>query len=224
MLRFGGEVMKNVAGYDVSRLMTGAWGTLGVLLEVSLKVLPRPAAVRTLASRHDRGGSDRAVQCLGREAASRHRRMPRWRAASRAARGHRGRGRVGGGCTRRRGHRRRCILDGAPRADVAVLHPDRPPAVASVGSARRDRGGSRRRHPLSTGAVRCDGCAPRRPRPRSVPPHRAPAGTPCAFAAGTAPVRCSTPSLRPLGGSTNASKAAFDPAGIFNPGRMYEGI
>ena len=49
VLRFGGEVMKNVAGYDVSRLMTGAWGTLGVLLEVSLKVLPRPAAVHTLA-------------------------------------------------------------------------------------------------------------------------------------------------------------------------------
>ena len=48
-LRFGGEVMKNVAGYDVSRLMTGAYGTLGVLLEVSLKVLPRPAAVRTVA-------------------------------------------------------------------------------------------------------------------------------------------------------------------------------
>ena len=47
-LRFGGEVMKNVAGYDVSRLMTGAYGTLGVLLEVSLKVLPRPARVRTL--------------------------------------------------------------------------------------------------------------------------------------------------------------------------------
>ena len=48
VLRFGGEVMKNVAGYDVSRLMTGAWGTLGVLLEVSLKVLPRPAVVRSL--------------------------------------------------------------------------------------------------------------------------------------------------------------------------------
>ena len=48
-LRFGGEVMKNVAGYDVSRLMTGACGTLGVLLEVSLKVLPRPAEVRTVA-------------------------------------------------------------------------------------------------------------------------------------------------------------------------------
>jgi glycolate oxidase FAD binding subunit len=42
VLRFGGEVMKNVAGYDVSRLMVGALGTLGLILDVSLKVLPRP--------------------------------------------------------------------------------------------------------------------------------------------------------------------------------------
>ncbi|MFG6177630.1 glycolate oxidase subunit GlcE [Halomonas sp. THAF12] len=43
-LRFGGEVMKNVAGYDLSRLAVGAQGTLGLVAEVSLKVLPRPAA------------------------------------------------------------------------------------------------------------------------------------------------------------------------------------
>lgn len=48
VLHFGGEVMKNVAGYDVTRLMTGALGTLGVLLDISLKVLPRPAAETTL--------------------------------------------------------------------------------------------------------------------------------------------------------------------------------
>jgi len=47
-LRFGGQVMKNVAGYDVSRLMAGSLGTLGVLLEVSLKVLPLPASEATL--------------------------------------------------------------------------------------------------------------------------------------------------------------------------------
>jgi glycolate oxidase FAD binding subunit len=48
ILGFGGQVMKNVAGYDVSRLLVGSLGILGVILEVSLKVLPRPAQERTL--------------------------------------------------------------------------------------------------------------------------------------------------------------------------------
>ena len=48
ILKFGGQVMKNVAGYDVSRLMAGSFGTLGVLLDISLKVLPIPAQEITL--------------------------------------------------------------------------------------------------------------------------------------------------------------------------------
>ena len=48
LLSFGGQVMKNVAGYDVSRLMAGAMGTLGVITQVSLKVLPLPPAECTL--------------------------------------------------------------------------------------------------------------------------------------------------------------------------------
>ncbi|MFA9217355.1 MAG: glycolate oxidase subunit GlcE [Sphingomonadaceae bacterium] len=47
-LRFGGQVMKNVAGYDVSRLLAGSMGILGLVLEVSLKVLPRPTAEATV--------------------------------------------------------------------------------------------------------------------------------------------------------------------------------
>ncbi|HEX9182563.1 MAG TPA: glycolate oxidase subunit GlcE [Burkholderiales bacterium] len=47
-LGFGGQVMKNVAGYDVSRLLAGSLGILGMILEVSLKVLPRPPEERTL--------------------------------------------------------------------------------------------------------------------------------------------------------------------------------
>lgn len=47
ILKFGGEVMKNVAGFDVARLMAGALGTLGVLLDLSLKVLPCPERVAT---------------------------------------------------------------------------------------------------------------------------------------------------------------------------------
>jgi len=47
-MRFGGQVMKNVAGYDVSRLLAGSLGTLGLILEVSLKVLPRPVCEASL--------------------------------------------------------------------------------------------------------------------------------------------------------------------------------
>ncbi|WP_440808402.1 glycolate oxidase subunit GlcE [Pseudomonas syringae] len=60
-LRFGGEVMKNVAGYDVSRLLTGSFGCLGVLTEVSLKVLPKPRLCSSIALEMD---SARALACL----------------------------------------------------------------------------------------------------------------------------------------------------------------
>ena len=47
-LAFGGQVMKNVAGYDVSRLVAGSLGTLGLIAEVSLKLAPRPPTEATL--------------------------------------------------------------------------------------------------------------------------------------------------------------------------------
>jgi len=49
LVRYGGQVMKNVAGYDISRLIAGSMGTLGILLEASFKVLPRPASELTLS-------------------------------------------------------------------------------------------------------------------------------------------------------------------------------
>jgi len=51
--------MKNVAGYDVSRLMTGAYGTLGLLLEVSLKIMPSPEQETTLIFEHS---AEEAIQ------------------------------------------------------------------------------------------------------------------------------------------------------------------
>ena len=65
-LRFGGTVMKNVAGFDVSRLMAGSMGTLGVLTEVSLKVLPQPVASLTLHGYMDQA---QAITCLNQWAA-----------------------------------------------------------------------------------------------------------------------------------------------------------
>jgi glycolate oxidase FAD binding subunit len=70
VLRFGGEVMKNVAGFDVSRLLAGSLGILGVLLEVSLKVLPLPADSLTLRRRID------ATAALGLLAATTQRGLP----------------------------------------------------------------------------------------------------------------------------------------------------
>ncbi len=66
VLNFGGQVMKNVAGYDVSRLLAGSLGTLGLLLDVSLKVLPVPAAEVTL--RFEMNESD-AITAMNRWAA-----------------------------------------------------------------------------------------------------------------------------------------------------------
>jgi len=63
VLNFGGQVMKNVAGYDVSRLMAGALGTLGLLLEVSLKVLPKPPAEATLRLELPQ---DKAIEAMNR--------------------------------------------------------------------------------------------------------------------------------------------------------------
>ncbi|MFJ2333958.1 glycolate oxidase subunit GlcE [Pseudomonas helleri] len=60
-LRFGGEVMKNVAGYDLSRLMAANYGALGVITEVSLKVLPKPRQALSISLEID---PDRALQRL----------------------------------------------------------------------------------------------------------------------------------------------------------------
>ena len=63
VLHFGGQVMKNVAGYDVSRMLAGSLGSLGLILEVSLKVLPKPFAETTLRLEMDQA---RALDSVNR--------------------------------------------------------------------------------------------------------------------------------------------------------------
>lgn len=66
LLNFGGKVMKNVAGYDVSRLQAGALGTLGVITEISLKLLPRAQSTTTLV--FEMSATD-AIQTMNQRAA-----------------------------------------------------------------------------------------------------------------------------------------------------------
>ena len=64
ILNFGGQVMKNVAGYDVSRLMAGAHGTLGILLDISLKVLPLSPSSVTLAKKCNAAEAIKSMSAL----------------------------------------------------------------------------------------------------------------------------------------------------------------
>jgi glycolate oxidase FAD binding subunit len=65
LLSFGGTVMKNVAGYDVARLLAGSLGILGVICEVSLKVLPAPVARATLRFERDQAQAIRELNAWG---------------------------------------------------------------------------------------------------------------------------------------------------------------
>lgn len=68
VLDFGGRVMKNVAGYDLSRLMVGSLGVLGVLLEVSIKVMPTPPEQITLVQEQDQAAALALMQHWARQA------------------------------------------------------------------------------------------------------------------------------------------------------------
>lgn len=65
VLSFGGQVMKNVAGYDVSRLLCGSMGVLGIVLEVSLKVLPVQPATATLRFELDEAAALQQLNAWG---------------------------------------------------------------------------------------------------------------------------------------------------------------
>jgi len=65
VLAFGGRVMKNVAGYDMARTLAGSLGTLGVLVDLSIKVLPKPVAERTLAFELDEATAIRQLNEWG---------------------------------------------------------------------------------------------------------------------------------------------------------------
>jgi FAD/FMN-containing dehydrogenase len=228
-LTFGGQVMKNVAGYDVSRVMAGSLGVLGVLCEVSLKVMPRAAACRTL--------------CFERDEAAALAQLTRWAGESiplSASAWHRGRlyVRLAGAkaavnsspeskgaremeplaaalwWAEIRDHRHRFFaLNDAELARGECLWrlsvPDSTAPIALPGEQFIEWGGAQRWWRSSAPAVQIRAAA------EAAGGHatlvRAADKSPGAFSTLSAPVMSIHKRL----------KQAFDPCGIFNPGRMY---
>ena len=137
VLSFGGKVMKNVAGYDVSRALAGSLGTLGMILDVSLKVVPRPAIEQTVQFQISEADAIAAHERVGRPAVAGFRNcLERRSAVSPTLRisGRRARSTVQAG--RRSGRQRQCFLDCIARADARIFQSRRPcNAVAPVGAA-----------------------------------------------------------------------------------------
>ncbi|MDT4828144.1 glcD: glycolate oxidase, subunit GlcD [compost metagenome] len=233
VMNFGGQVMKNVAGYDVSRLLAGSLGTLGLVLEVSLKVLPAPFDEATLRFELGQADAIRQLNQWGGQplplAASAwhdgvlHVRLAGATAAVRAA------------CARLGGEH----VDAAAATALwqslreqthpffAPAHAGRalwrlavPPVAAPLelpGQQLVEWGGGQRWWLPADGATRTDAESV-----RAVA--QAAGGHATLFRNGDKSVGVFTPLASPLAAIHRRLKATFDPAGIFNPQRMYPGL
>lgn len=226
-LRFGGEVMKNVAGYDVSRLMVGAQGTLGVLADISFKVLPKPAATHSL--RLDDIAIDKALSLLatlGREplpitAAAWHENALHLRLEGGESSVKATRERLGGEPLEAafwealRDHRLDFFtLDDGETLWRASLAPNTPPLSPDVGLATLyDWAGSQRWIKTRDGEALRRAC-------QKVGGH-ATCFTPAARGGAQSPFTPLDPVLEKY---HKRLKAELDTHGIFNPGRLYAGL
>ncbi|MBC7481797.1 MAG: glycolate oxidase subunit GlcE [Rhizobacter sp.] len=232
VLTFGGQVMKNVAGYDVSRLLAGSLGTLGVVLEVSLKVLPVAPATLTLAlemdeataiaSLHARGGQPLPVNASAWWNGSLLVRLSGAVAAVHAAQA-----RIGGEVVSAaaaaafweglRNHHDEYFVKGqaAVQAGAALWRlsvPQTAPPLALHGDVLMEWGGAQRWLccTLPASAVR-----------------EATAGVgghATLFMAQDKSAGVFAPLSAPLARIHRELKKSFDPAGVFNPGRLYPGL
>jgi glycolate oxidase FAD binding subunit len=220
-LSFGGRVIKNVAGYDVSRLMTGALGTLGVITEVSFKVLPRPPVEATLAFEVGEGdaisnANHWAGQPLPISATAWHEGVLRVRlsgaqTAVEAARTKLGGELVadaGGYWDELRDHRHPFFSPGRPLWRLSVPQTAQPlalghPQLVEWGGGLRWVSGEADPLTVRSASERAGGHA-------------------TLFRGGDKSVGVFHPLKPALSKIHVRLKAAFDPAGILNPGRMYD--
>ena len=229
VMKFGGQVMKNVAGYDISRLVAGSLGTLGILLEVSLKVLPRPVAEATLRFELDEptalrrvnewGGQPLPVSASLWHGGTLHLRLSGAEAAVRAA-------------IERLGGEQLAPTDAAVLWDGVCEHaatpfvlgpgevlwrvslPSTAPALALPGRQVVEWGGA-----LRWVVAEGDGASAHGARIRTRAAELG--GHAAAFRGGDRGGEVFQPLSAPLASIHRRLKQAFDPAGIFNPGRLY---
>ncbi len=222
-LRFGGQVMKNVAGYDVSRLIAGSLGTLGLITEVTLKVLPVPVAEVTLRFELNQGDAlDKLNRWAGQPlpivASAWHDgvltlRLGGARAAVEAAQLKLGGEKVGADAT---AFWRDCRDQALPFFAAERLWrlsvPSVAPPLALPGEQWIEWGGALRwlRSDSPAETIR----AAAHQAGGSATLYRAPAAL-------KAQVGAFAPLSAPLLKLHRNLKAAFDPKGIFNPGRLY---
>lgn len=226
VLSFGGQVMKNVAGFDASRLITGSLGTLGLILEVSLKVLPRPVTEATLrldcdqstalAKMNEWGAEPLPVSATAWHDNTLHVRLSGARAAVESALKRLGGTRVSDDEAAAfweslREQRHTFFTDGdLPLWRFAL--PTTTPPLALEGAQLIEWGGGQRwlRSGAQPAALRAVASAL--------------GGHATLFRGGDRTGEVFHPPAAPLMDIHRRLKAGFDPAGIFNPGRFHDGI
>ncbi|AOY92798.1 glycolate oxidase subunit GlcE [Cupriavidus sp. USMAA2-4] len=232
VLNFGGQVMKNVAGYDVSRLLAGSLGTLGLILEVSLKVLPIPFADTTLRFAFDQqqaldalntwGGRPLPIAASAWHDGALHVRLSGAEAALRAACAQLGGETVAESesaalwqALREQSHAFFAPV-AAGRALWRIAVPGTAAPLALPGAQLVEWGGGQRWWLADDDSA--DTAAHVRAAAQAARGHAT------LFRNGDKSVGVFTPQPAPLAAIHARLKAAFDPAGIFNPQRLYPGL